>query len=399
MSVNFPVKKPGAKSLRSLQSLSDALDISISDLQAAKKLTKEERYKRIEIPKVNGDVRVVYRPDHRIRRIQRRINKRIFKELILWPSYLFGSIPSTKPEKREGIERHYIACAQKHCNAKIILKLDIRNFFENIHKDIVEDIFSKVLKYKGDALNYLVDLCCFDDNIVQGALTSSYIASLCLHDLEYDVYRRAERKKLAYTRLVDDITVSSKTVNYDMGQIRGHIEEMLNKKDLPININKSEVHDVSTEPLTVHGLRVSFDKPRLASDEVRRIKASVYNITQLAMKNNSKTTVAYRIEYNRCMGRVNKLGRVKHNKHLVLLNILKAIKPRASLKDIERTYKLVVKLEREHLNGNSDQYKYKKDHDLAVYNLVVLNRTKAYVHYANWLKNRLDKIKPNVEKD
>lgn len=393
MIINYPIKKSGAKSLRSLQSLSDALDISISDLNEAINIPVKERYNKLELPKVDGDKRIVFDPDHRVRRIQRRINKRIFKELILWPEYLFGSIPTNKHDRENKIERHYIACAAKHCKAKTILKLDIKNFFENIHRDVVVSIFANVFKYKGDALNYLVEICCYDDHIVQGALTSSYIASLCLFDVEFDVVRRAERKGLVYTRLVDDITISSKIINYDMTQIKSHVEGMLNGKDLPINFKKTEVHNISTEALTVHGLRVSFNEPRLASNEVKRIKASVHNIVSLSQKNNSKTSEAYRIEYNRCMGRVNKLGRVGHNKYKLLLAILKKIKPQASFLDLQSIHKLVKELELLYMQGNINQFNYKKKYDLAIFKLIVINRTKSYKPFSQWIKNRLKVIK------
>ncbi|EPJ1398168.1 TPA: RNA-directed DNA polymerase [Yersinia enterocolitica] len=394
MIVKKPVKKNGAKSLRSLQSLSNALDISISDLNAAINIPVEKRYHRLELSKVNGEKRIVFDPDHRVRKIQRRINKRIFKELILWPEYLFGSIPTNQSDKENKIERHYIACAAKHCKAKTILKLDIKNFFENIHRDIVVSIFSDVFQYKGEALKYLVDICCYNEYIVQGALTSSYIASLCLFDVEYDVFRRAERKGLVYTRLVDDITISSRVVDYDMAQIKSHVENMLNEKDLPINQKKTEVHNISTEALTVHGLRVSFNEPRLASNEVKRIKASVHNIVNLSQKNNSKTSEAYRIEYNRCMGRVNKLGRVGHNKYKLLLDTLKKIKPKASLLDLQSVHKLVGELEKLHVKGSYNEFEFKRKYNLAVFKLIVINRTDSYKPFSDWIKSRLEKIKP-----
>ncbi|MBH2526784.1 RNA-directed DNA polymerase [Serratia marcescens] len=394
MSIRFPVKKNGAKSLRSLQSLSDALGISIPDLNEAINLPVEERYRKLELPKVNGDKRIVFDPDHRIRKIQRRINKRIFKELILWPEYLFGSIPTNKNDKENKIERHYIACAAKHCKAKTILKIDIKNFFENIHRDIVSSIFSRIFHYKGDALKYLVDICCYNEHIVQGALTSSYIASMCLFDVEYDVFRRAERKGLVYTRLVDDITISSKIINYDMTQIKSHVENMLNEKDLPINQNKTEVHNISTEALTVHGLRISFNEPRLASKEVKRIKASVNNIVNLSKKNNSKTSDAYRIEYNRCMGRVNKLGRVEHNKYKALLETLKKIKPKASQADLQSVHALVSKLEKMYVKPDCNEYEFKRKYNLAVFKLIVIKRTKSYEPFYKWMRARLEKIKP-----
>ncbi|MBQ0533300.1 RNA-directed DNA polymerase [Providencia huaxiensis] len=363
------------------------------ELHLAQKMPYHERYKEIELKKSSGDVRIVYNPAHLIRKIQKRINNRIFKPLILWPNYLFGSIPKNELDKKEGIDRHYIACARKHCEAKTILKVDIKNFFDNIHRDIVYDVFKKVLKYKGEALEYLVDICCFGDKIVQGALTSSYIASLCLFDLEFDIVKRAARKQLVYTRLVDDITVSSKIVNFDMSQMLNHIKNMLLNKDLPINEKKTQVHNISTESLTVHGLRISFATPRLPAHEVGRIRASIHNLEQLSKKNNSLTSVAYRLEYNRCVGRVNKLVRLNHNKKDEFKRRLKAILPKASKKDIKEITRSINFLESSYALGNSNKAYYKKKYDLTIYRLIILKRTPSYHEMEAEFRNRLLNIK------
>ncbi|MDR7941502.1 reverse transcriptase domain-containing protein [Enterobacter soli] len=254
-------------------------------------------------------------------------------------------------------------------------------------------MFSKVLKFKGDALEYLTNICCYEENIVQGALTSSYIASLCLFDVETEVVKRAERKRLIYTRLVDDITVSSKSVNYNMNQILEHIKDMLAGKDLPINEEKTQVHNISTESLKVHGLRISFNEPRLPSEEVGRIRASVHNLEQLAKKNNSITSIAFRIEYNRSVGRVNKLGRVNHNKYKELTLRLKAIQPKAAKRDIVKIDRAIKFLENSYKGGNSNKEYYKKKYDLTLYNLIILRRTPGFLLIEKAFKDRLLKVK------
>ncbi|MDR7940806.1 hypothetical protein RIU82_12770 [Enterobacter soli] len=128
MTAQKPFKKAGVQSLRSLQSLSSCLDITLADLNTAISMSPQQRYKKKQVKKINGELRDVYDPHQLIRRIQKRINNRIFKELIIWPGFIYGSVPTNKEEKKKGIERHYIACAQKHCNAKTILKVDIKSF-------------------------------------------------------------------------------------------------------------------------------------------------------------------------------------------------------------------------------------------------------------------------------
>lgn len=101
MAARNPIKKPGAQSLRSLQSLSSCLDITLADLKTAIAMPSHQRYKKKQVKKINGEFRDVYDPHQLIRRIQKRINNRIFKELILWPDYIYGSVPTNKDEKKK----------------------------------------------------------------------------------------------------------------------------------------------------------------------------------------------------------------------------------------------------------------------------------------------------------
>lgn len=397
MSIIRPEKLKDSGSLKKLESLSRALGLSVNELKEVKSLPLSKRYTEVKVPKIDGTFRIVYKPDYRLRKVQRRINNRIFKELVSWPYYLFGSVPSSPDDKKNGIKRDYVNCAKKHCNAKTILKVDIKNFFDNIHRDLVEDIFKNFFKYKGEALEYLVDLCCNGGYIVQGALTSSYIATLCLYDIEFDIVKRAERKNLVYTRLVDDITISSKVSNFDFSQIKMHVEKMMLEKDLPLNLEKTKIHHISTEPLSVHGLRVSFDTPRLASDEVKRIRASLSNLIALSKKNNSITSATYRKEYDRCMGKVNKLGRVEHNKHPIFLNKLKNIRPLPSEKDACRALANIHRLEVMYKNGNSAKYSYIRSFHLASYRLIILSRTACFSRLVNSLRVRLKRIEPKLQ--
>src|SRR3546814_1107219 len=88
------------------------------------------------------------------------------------------------------------------------------------------------------------------------------------------------------------------------------IQDMLFSKALPINEHKVKRSTISTEALTVHGLRICFDTPRLPADEVGRIRAAVKTIELLAAEGRFRESISYRRSYNRCMGRVNKLKRV-----------------------------------------------------------------------------------------
>ncbi|HCD1110582.1 TPA: RNA-directed DNA polymerase [Morganella morganii] len=384
--------------ISTLLSLARALGLPREYLEEIKNMPLETRYSKLEKPKIDGSMRVVYRPHHKLKKLQRRINNRIFRELIIWPEFLFGSIPNDNDSDDDALKRDYITCAGQHCSAKSILKMDIKNFFDNIHRDLVDDIFENFLHISLEAKEYLVDFCCSGDFIVQGALTSSYIASLCLYDIETKVYRRAKRKGLVYTRFVDDITVSSEIYNFDFSQIRKHIEDMLADKDLPINLEKTGVYQVSTKPLLVHGLRIDHSTPRLPSYEVRNIRASLHNLMKNSTKNNNKTSLAYRVEYNRCMGKINKLGRLGHEKHDVFMKKIKKIRPMPSYKDVKHCKEMLKKLEDLYEKGFNKSNKYYREYQIVGHNISLIKRSNSFLVVSEDLRKRHNKIKPNFEK-
>jgi RNA-directed DNA polymerase len=383
-------------SISSIANLSAALDLTEQEINDALSLPSSEKYVKANVPKADGSVRNVYKPHHLIRKIQRRINNRIFKKIVLWPSYIYGSIPNEYDDDGFLIyNKDYINCAAQHCGAKSLLKVDIKDFFDNIHSFHVRNIFTGFFKYSEDVSNILTEICCFEDRVVQGALTSSYIACLCLWDSEEKLVQRLKRRKLVYTRLVDDINVSSKTSNFDFDNALSLIKEMLHDKDLPLNKRKTKAYYTSMEPLSVHGLRINFNEPRLPSSEVRILRSAVRNIQKLASEPGYRTTHAYRKDFNRCVGRVNKLKRVGHEQHIKLMNKLLALKPLPSKADIIRCNNLVKRLERDFTTLNHQFWYYRrfnKTHE----RLNILQRS--FPRTARELRARMKLIKPSYDK-
>lgn len=392
------ISKPGIitpHTIASVKNLCAALDITLAELDAALALSESDMYVRDKTEKSDGSFRVIHKPHFLLRKIQRRINKRIFQKLIRWPSYVFGSVPNTNEKENNIFEnKDYVSCAAKHCGAKSLLKLDIKDFFDNIHSFHVKEMFKGFFKYSDEISEVLTKISCYGDVVVQGALTSSYIASLCLWDEEHKIVERLKRKNLVYTRLVDDITVSSKISRFQFDNAQSLITKMLQDKDLPINLTKTRVVHACIEPLTVHGMRINFNEPRYPSDEVRKLRAAVKNIEKLSSEPGYRTTFAYRKDFNRCMGRVNKLKRVKHQKHQTLVNKLKLILPLPSKTDLKRCKLTVARLEYDY-SMKRESYWYKKRYYMALDRLNVLQRI--YHITADKLRLRLNLIKPEYD--
>lgn len=388
--------KVSTESISNISKLCDALDITQSELQTALSLDPATRYDKRTTPKKDGTTRVIYNPHYLIRKIQRRINKRILsnKDVILWPAHIYGSIPNQIDENNKIEPKDYINCARQHCGSKSILTIDIKDFFDNIHQSQVQEIFTSFLKYDPQVSSVLADLCCLDSHVVQGALTSSYIASLCLWDVEGYVVEKLSHKSLVYTRLVDDINVSSQISDYDFSYAVKLIEDMATSKGLPLNQQKTKIQYISSQPLTVHGLRVNFKEPRLPSEEVRIIRAAVKNMETLSTEKDYRTTHAYRKDFNRCMGRVNKLARIGHNQHNKLATRLLKVLPLPSKKDIERVGKLLDKLEKDHA-GRSSSYWYWRRYYIAHERLTIIARS--FPVQAKILRARMTPLKPKYD--
>ena len=390
-------KKVSVGSISSVENLCSALAVSLEEIYGALSLSDEDKYSIAEIPKSDGGVRFVHNPHYLLRKIQRRVNKRIFSRLsvVQWPDHLFGSVPNQRDQQTQSmVNKDYVSCAAKHCGAKSLLKVDVKDFFDNIHKNLVLDIFINFMKYDREVSELLAEVCCFKSHVIQGALTSSYLASLCLYDVEGAVVEKLMRKGLVYTRLVDDITVSSKVSNYDFSYALDVIKTMLTCKELPLNLVKTRSIYVSSEPLTVHGLRVAFPQPRLPSDEVARIRAAVKNIENLASERGYRTTHAYRHDFNRCMGRVNKLVRVGHNRYESLLDRLRKVLPLPSKKDIERANVMLERLARD-CGGKRGTYWYAKRYYKLQERLIVLKRS--FPAITKEIRKSLKGLKPDYE--
>ena len=85
-------------------------------------------YRAAEIPKGNGETRKLYVPDDMLMSIQRRVNQQLLSQMAISPyatAYRPGG--STKVN------------AQPHVGKPVLLKLDIRKFFDNLIYPIVKE--------------------------------------------------------------------------------------------------------------------------------------------------------------------------------------------------------------------------------------------------------------------
>lgn len=346
--------------IKSIEKLASVLKLQSAFLVDVASRSDLSNYKPVPAPqKKNGQMREVYSPSRDVRLIQKRIVEVFFKDrtVIKWPNFIFGGIH--KSALQPGDVRDHVACAKVHCQAKSLLKLDVEDFFGNVNFDLVMGVFSGLLGWSEDAATLAARLCTRDGRLPQGGITSSYIALLCLYDVEPKLVRILSYKRLSYTRYVDDITVSSKSSSYDFESIIKMIDSCLVDKGLTINPSKIDQQTVGLRALNVHGLNISFERPVLPKSEVRRIK-SVCKQTAMDAKDVGRRTSVYLKRYSRAMGLVNKLARVGNAEHKKFVRQLNSVRPLPSYSDYLISTEIGLDLRSRYVERKADYWYWRR---------------------------------------
>lgn len=138
-------------------------------------------YTEFVVSSKNKD-RLVYEPKYELKRIQKRINTRLF-EKVEYPAYLQGGI------KDHAIKRDYVENAKLHVDSNHLINLDIKSFYDNIKPCYVFDVYKKLFKFPDDVCEVLTLLTTYKNRVPQGACTSSYLANLIFFNSEYTLVR------------------------------------------------------------------------------------------------------------------------------------------------------------------------------------------------------------------
>ncbi len=271
-----------------------------------------------------GKDRTVYEPKFELKRIQKRINKRIF-EKVKYPTYLHGGIRDSD-NKRDYVENARVHSAS---GCKTIIGLDVRNFYDNIKSDKVTPIFKLLFKFPNDVSELLTNLTTYRGKVPQGACTSSYIANLVFFNSEYTVVSRLRSLGISYTRLLDDVTLSSpKELSAErISECIRSVVALFKKHGLEHNKKKTRVENkkINVQSFIVTGLWVGHKVPKVTRHERRYIRAMVHACERLYLAGNS--TDEYHEIWNKTSGLVAKLNRLEQSNHKGLRERLNNVLP------------------------------------------------------------------------
>jgi len=178
------------------------LDITADELQAvASEMDSQCETLRLMSPgDPNFKDRDVLSMRRRLRRIQHRIYRRLLLPKYSVADYVHGSVPN----------RHIKSNAEPHLQSQFALTSDISGFYPSIHSRRVYRAFLHEFGCGPDVSRLLTRLCTYDHHLALGLVTSPLIANVIFRPVDSRIAGACQSMGLAYTRYVDDITISGK---------------------------------------------------------------------------------------------------------------------------------------------------------------------------------------------
>lgn len=217
----------------------------------------ENSYSSFEIPKKNGETRLISTPNDRLKYIQRKLGEKLYD---MHKNYLISR--GIRSDISHGFEKNksIITNAYSHRNKRYLLNVDISNFFSSFNFGRVRGYFhkSKEFRFSEEFATILAQLVCYKGELPQGAPTSPLISNLIFYIIDLKILVLAKKYKLNYTRYADDMSFSTnkKTFKDEYLNFIQELSSILKSNGFEINENKTRLEYFSSRQ-EVTGLTVN----------------------------------------------------------------------------------------------------------------------------------------------
>lgn len=248
-----------------------SLNLINSDIDDDKKLNilyaiannSKKYYTKKYIKKSNGKVRELLVPNGYLKSIQKNILNNVLNGLSV-SKYVTSYLPKKSLKDN--------ACP--HVNKKIVLKLDIKDFFnnitfENLYNVLPNTVFPPSIKV------LLLKLCMYDDYLPQGAPTSPMLSNLALKNFDNYIGSYCEKLDIDYTRYSDDLTFSG---DFDVKKIINKVTAFL--EDMGFNVNKDKTRVIRNNKRQIVTGIVVNEKVNIPRDYLKKIRQEMYFINK-----------------------------------------------------------------------------------------------------------------------
>lgn len=225
-------------------------------------LNQRKLYRLRSLPQKNGKKRVILDPNSSMRRLQLWIQNKI--------------LTRTKPHNSaHGFVRgrSILTNSKPHIGKKVIVRLDIEDFFPSIAHQSVRKVYQRIGYPYGVAV-LLANLCTVDGQLPQGAITSPALSNLVCINLDKRLSGLSKRQNFSYTRYADDLIFSSN--NPKLPNLIPFFREIILEEGFKLQEHKTKVMRQGGRQM-VTGV-VSNKKANLPRKHRRRLRAAVHKL-------------------------------------------------------------------------------------------------------------------------
>lgn len=226
------------------------------------------------------------------------------------PDYIYAF------EKKKSIP----VMAALHTNKKVVLSVDIKDFFHSIKQNLLQSTFES-LGIGDKPARTLSEICTYKAFVPQGALTSPKVANL-VTALTFGprIKEYCDQHNLTLSIYADDITISSDNPTLNVSEVLTFVTTCITDAGFRVNREKTKVM-WKTHRQYVCGVVVNA-KTNMLKKERYKLRAIVHNITRNGLEAEAQKNGATTDQFaNHIRGRLNWLKQL--NKPLGEKYILK----------------------------------------------------------------------------
>jgi len=255
----------------------DLLGYTVEDL-AQIIMDKKKHYLSYPIAKANGKKRWIDAPQEELKGIQTSI---LYKFLYRFRPH--GAAVGFR--KNYGVDTG----AKKHLGNRVVLCMDLSNFFHSINfNTVIRELTylgkklekrDKDFAFSTNAAVIMAELVTYKHRVPQGSPSSPALANLISMKLDIALQTFSKKRSLIYTRYADDLTFSHADITYeftveDISEIIGIIK----KEGFKLNYKKTRIMRPHKR-MSVTGIVIN-DKLGVPKWKWRNLRAQLHNLSK-----------------------------------------------------------------------------------------------------------------------
>lgn len=221
----------------------------------------DDYYIEDSTPKKSGEQRILHKPRYTLKIIQRNIRKMLSGVPV--PDCVYGWV------KGKSIK----SAVEPHHNTKYIYCFDIHSYFDSVHPARVYVLLTKRLKCAPPVARLITSLSTYKKSLPQGSPCSPVLANLVLFDFDVSLSSYAAKHGILYSRLGDDIILSS---DHKLSEITHIVTSELRRYELTINPNKTQIGKPQLSGTKVLGVVIGTSIS-ISKQYRREIRAILHN--------------------------------------------------------------------------------------------------------------------------